>query len=503
MKFSLKAVALGALLASAAVAAPVGIEKRDANSDRIAACFVGLIFTGAWPGSCQAAVAVNLGLIRTIAVNQMSMDFTTANPWAPTTSSNSVVATMLSIPGITLPIDNVRQHIILADNGVQIGNIDTPWSAASVKGGTLSTAFTTSPLNVFSNSHVAFSSFVSSLSTKASHPVTLQGAVDVKLNLGIFGHLTIPGIGFKATTPFAGLNNLDLKYILLIDLNFDTPDTIVMATIINVKNPSKLILKLGDVSFSTASAGNYIGVSTIKNLSLQPGDNYVLSSTALDTTKDATNAFINGLYTADGALVLTGFSGTSSNTALNAGLAAVRSNLVVPMNFVGSSMSQPPYKNWALKVLPTTGTDGLVDVTATFQSPYYGYPVKMLQDEAPGEDNYAYVNNVGSGVDTLRLFEFRNTLTYCVSGTGATTVTFKANLIKFVSTDKARLQALVAYAQQHKSIPVQLWLMARVEVGNDGVTRVVDLGNSGTGLGDLNVAVGPDFANILNFVPSA
>lgn len=41
MKFSLKAVALGALLASAAVAAPVDIEKRDANSDRIVACFVG------------------------------------------------------------------------------------------------------------------------------------------------------------------------------------------------------------------------------------------------------------------------------------------------------------------------------------------------------------------------------------------------------------------------------------------------------------------------------
>ncbi|KAI9234550.1 MAG: hypothetical protein BYD32DRAFT_423317 [Podila humilis] len=433
----------------------------------------------------------------------MSMDFTTSNPWAPSTSSNSVVATMLSIPGITLPIDNVRQHIILADNGVQIGNIDTPWSAANVKGGTLTTAFTTSTLNVFSASHAAFSGFISSLSTKASHPVTLQGAVDVKLNLGIFGHLTIPGIGFKATTPFTGLNNLDLKYVLLIDLNMDTADRIIMATIINVKNPSKLTLKLGDVSFSTASAGEYIGVSTIKNLNLQPGDNYVLSSTALDTTKDATNAFVNSLYTADGSLVLTGFSGTSTNTALNAGLAAVRSNLVVPMNFIGSSMSQPPYKNWALKILPTTGADGLVDVTATFQSPYYGYPVKMLQDEAPGEDNYAFINSVSNDLDTLHLFEFRNTLTYSVSGTGATTVTFKANIVKFVAADKARIQALVAYAQKNKSIPVQFWFMARIEVGTDGISRTVDFGNSGTGLGDLSVAVGPDFANIVNFVPSA
>jgi hypothetical protein len=54
-----------------------------------------------------------LGLIRSIAINQMTMDFTTANPWAPTMASNNVVATMLSIPGITLPIDSVRQHVIV------------------------------------------------------------------------------------------------------------------------------------------------------------------------------------------------------------------------------------------------------------------------------------------------------------------------------------------------------------------------------------------------------
>jgi len=40
MKFSLKAVAFGALFASVAVAAPIEVEKRDANSDRIAACFL-------------------------------------------------------------------------------------------------------------------------------------------------------------------------------------------------------------------------------------------------------------------------------------------------------------------------------------------------------------------------------------------------------------------------------------------------------------------------------
>ncbi|KAF9368006.1 hypothetical protein CPB97_005058, partial [Podila verticillata] len=113
MKFSFKALSIGAAIASLAVAAPIEVAKRDANSDRIAACFINLLLTGSWPGSCQAAVAVPLGLIKTITINQMSMDFTPADPWAPTTSSNSVVSTMLSVPGITLPIDSIRQHIIL------------------------------------------------------------------------------------------------------------------------------------------------------------------------------------------------------------------------------------------------------------------------------------------------------------------------------------------------------------------------------------------------------
>jgi hypothetical protein len=40
MKFSFKALSIGAAIASLAVAAPIEVAKRDANSDRIAACFI-------------------------------------------------------------------------------------------------------------------------------------------------------------------------------------------------------------------------------------------------------------------------------------------------------------------------------------------------------------------------------------------------------------------------------------------------------------------------------
>ncbi|KAI9232765.1 MAG: hypothetical protein BYD32DRAFT_490976 [Podila humilis] len=505
MKFSFKALSIGAAIASLAVAAPIEVAKRDANSDRIAACFINLLLTRSWPGTCQAAVAVPLGLIKTITINQMSMDFTPADPWAPTTSSNSVVATMLSIPGITLPIDSIRQHIILTDNGVQIGNIETPWSAASVNGGTLTSSFPSSTLAVFPTSHKAFSNFIGSLSAAKTKTVTLQGAVDAKLNFGIFGHLTIPGIGFKTDTVFQGLNGLtEIKYLYLIDNNYDFANNkMTMTTIVNIKNPSNLSLKLGDVNFSTSSAGEYVGISTIKNLNLVPGDNYVISGTVLEIGRDAAFKFLNSLETADGTLVMSGFNATSSDEALNAGLGALKSNLVVPKQFQGSTVSQPPYKNWSLKVLPTTKTDGLVDITATFASPYYGYPFEMTSDEPADKDNYAFVKGVSNDVDQLRLFEFRNTLHFKVSGTGSTTVTFKANIIGFVQRDRTRVEQLVKYAAANGGIPVDFWWVAGGIVNNDGLQRSeLDWGTSGTGLGGVKIATGADFASILDSVPA-
>ncbi|KAF9987820.1 hypothetical protein BGZ65_001674 [Modicella reniformis] len=497
MKFSLKTVALGALLASAAVAAP--IEKRDASDARIIACFVGLVFTGAWPGSCQAAIAVDIGLIKSIAVNQMSMDFTPSNPWAPTLSSSDTVATMLAIPGVSLPIDSIRQHIIISDSGTQLGNFDTPWSAASVSGANLKTTIASSVLNVFANSHTAFSSFVTSLSTKASHPVTLQGTVDAELNLGIFGKMTISGIGFKTDVPFAGLNLKNVQYVYMIDTNFDTPGSIILTSIVNIKNPSKLSLKLGDVNLSTATTEGYVGISALKGLTLVPGDNYLLSTTTLDMSLPASSNFLSALYSADVTLTLTGYAGTSTNPALHAGLGPLLNQLVIPKAFEGLAPSKPAYKDFSLKILTTTKTDFVAEVTATFQSPYYGFPVKMLHATGAGFDNYGTAVGV-SPTATKRAFTFQDTLQFTVSGTGAVTVTFKVLLAK--AAGKAFWQELVTYGTSKGYVPIEIssWL-AQVEVNGDGVTRVVDWSYLSAGIPTVNVAVGSDFASILQAFP--
>ncbi|KAG0046546.1 hypothetical protein BGZ83_008305 [Gryganskiella cystojenkinii] len=502
MRILLKTATLGTILASVAVAAPV--EKRDAAADaRIVACFVNLFITGNWPGSCQAAVATNMGLIKSIAINQMTMDFTGSNPWTPTTSSSSVVATMLSIPGITLPIDTIRQHIILVDNGVQLGNIDTPWSSAKVSGSTLTTSFSASTLNVYSSSHTAFSNFVSALSTTASHPLNLQGTVDAQLNLGIFGRLTIPGIGFTATVPFAGLDNLNkMQYTYQIDSNFDTPGYIALTSVINLANPTQLSVNLGDVAFSTSTSEGYVGISTVKKLFLGPGNNYALSTTTLDLSKQATMDFLNQLYAQDAILYLAGYNATSSNPALNAGLATLKSALFIPASIGSNPLSQVPYKSWSLKTLPTTNTDRIVQITATFQSPYWGFPLQMSNAAQAGYDNYAGVT-VSANTNAIRLFQFQNDLTFSVSGTGSTTVTFKApiQLGPFTSDQKPAWQEIVDFATKNKYVPVNFNWIPDVILNNDGVHHMVDWGSIATGVNNVQVAVDSNFASIMNAFP--
>ncbi|KAG0288003.1 hypothetical protein BGZ97_006932 [Linnemannia gamsii] len=495
MKFSLKVAALSALVASTVLAAPV-IEKRDANSDRIAACFVGLIFTGSWPGSCKAAIAVDLGLIRSIAINQMTMDFTTANPWAPTMASNNVVATMLSIPGITLPIDSVRQHVIVIDNGVQLGAFDTPWSAASVNGAVMTTAFTTSALNVFPEAKAAFSSFVGSLSTKAEHPVTLKGSVDAKLNLGIFGHLTIPGIGFNAVVPFKGLNNLqNMKYIYAIEVNPSIDGNIYLAAIISINNPSQLTVTLGDVTFDASHNGAHIGTSAVKALKLVPGDNQVISYTTLDMSLTAAQQFSDSLAGASQVMSLAGFAGSSTNPALNGGLGGVRSGITIPQFFQGSSMSQIPYKNWSIKVSPTK----VATVTATFQSPYYGYPYQMVNANMDGYQNKVQGTGMTPTSTDMALWYFKNNnVNFSVSGTGTVTVSFEVDIPKKLQPLQVRaFTDMVNYGKANGKVLVNFDWAPVIIVNGDGVERIVDWTSIGNAFDPIPVAVGDDFANIL------
>ncbi|KAF9972573.1 hypothetical protein BGZ73_004301 [Actinomortierella ambigua] len=304
MKISMKAVAFAALAASTVSGAPVEMLRHDAATDLI----------------------VDLGLNREVDINQMSLDYTGANPYAPSTSSSDIQAKLLAIPGIDLPITSVRQHVTLIDNGVQLGQFETPWSPASVQGGVLKTSLTSSALNM--------------LSTSPSRAVTLKGTVDAKLDLGALGTPTISGIGFKVTTTLAGLNNLqDIRFKVAIDHTYNRP-SVVMTSIIDINNPSKLSVTLGDITLDTATSMGHVGTSAIKEMTLVPGPNTIITTTNLNMTLPSTAAFLNELPYEDQELFLSGFYGTSTNPVLNAALHGVTSKIPVPKTL--GSLSRVP-----------------------------------------------------------------------------------------------------------------------------------------------------------------
>ncbi|KAG0250665.1 hypothetical protein DFQ27_009272 [Actinomortierella ambigua] len=483
MRFSLKTVALGALAAAAVSAAPIEMERRDAATDRI----------------------VDLGLIQSIDINQMSMDFTGTEHYAPRTASSDIQAKMLSIPGIDLPITSVRQHVILIDNGIQLGQFDTPWSPASVSNGVLKTSFTSSIMNVFPDAHEAFTKFVGGLSTSPSRSITLKGTVDAKLDLGILGSPTISGIGFKVTTTLAGLNNLqDIKFNVLIDQDFYAQQGfIVMTSIININNPSKLSVSLGDISLDTAGSKGRVGTSEIKSLALVPGPNTLVSTTKLDMSLPASVEFLNDLLGADQILSMSGFDGTSANPVLNTAMRAVASKITVPQTF--GSLSRSPYSDFKLKVLPSTATDRKVEITATFYSPYYGVPVELLNASPSDLVNSAQVKGVSGTADTGRLFYFLNNFQFKTAGNSGTTVTFQVELKQqaFAASDRLLWTELVEFAKINGHIPVSLNWLPDMSINNDGKPHRVEWGNEYNRLDAVRVAVDADFAEVLEGIPQA
>jgi len=312
--------------------------------------------------------------------------------------------------------------------------------------------------------------------------------VDAVFNLGSFGQKTINGIAFNNNVVLDGLNNLDITYKTAAYIDLVGAGEVVAGSILSIVNPSKLTLKLGDVSLDTTTAAGHVGYSTIKDLTLVPGENIVIASTSLDSSLPATSAFFNDLSAGDQTLSFTGHAQSSANPALNGGLAALDSKAVILQGF-GGPTSQVPHKDWSLKVLPTTGSDKKIEIKATFQSPYYGLPVK-----------YVSAGDFAEASSGAPLFAFDDSLHFEV-GSSSTTVTFTAKLVLDLTADnKPKYQQWVNNANANGGhLPLDLFWLPNVIVGNDGAAHPVDW--SSDFVGNINIAVGSDFASILDFFP--
>ena len=272
----------------------------------------------------------------------------------------------------------------------------------------------------------------------------------------------------------------------------------MLSSIIKINNPTNLSLNLGTINLSSATAQGTVGNSTITDLTLVPGDNLVASTTWLDTVYPATLPFLGSLSVSDQTLFMSGYAKTSANPALNAGLANMKSSVVIPAK--GTVVSQPPFVNWSLKTTPTTNTDGIVMITGSFQSPYYGFQLQLVSMDTL--NSLAVVQGTNSALDSINLFTFMDNVTFNVKDSQVATSTFAVQLSALTDPSwKPFWVGLVAYAKTNGAIPVDLLFLGQMIFNNNGAVQSFDLSNLSLGLGTTSITVGADFASLLNALP--
>ncbi|KAG0019341.1 hypothetical protein BGZ81_009767 [Podila clonocystis] len=148
--------------------------------------------------------------------------------------------------------------MVMSDNGVTQGSVETLASTVKVGGHTVSFTIAPVPLTILPTAHDAFAALAKTVITSESWKLVLSGTVDTTVNLGVFlGKKTLSGIGFESRNIFTGLNGLpDIKFVILIE---NTPDAACKKQIIsfkvkvNTNSKSNVSVKTGDVVFNAAA----------------------------------------------------------------------------------------------------------------------------------------------------------------------------------------------------------------------------------------------------------
>ncbi|CAO3566775.1 unnamed protein product [Mortierella alpina] len=328
----------------------------------------------------------DLSVVKSVELEDMAIDFTGPDPWASTLSSNQLIANLAHIPGFSWPIQQ--------DNGVDLGRLESPFTAATVVRGRVLSSISHSSMNVFPESHTAFAGFISALATQHAHTFSIKGTADIIFDLGLLGVHTIHGIDFVSDLTLRGLDSFrDIRCTaitetkLAADPRVQLPDQgipqatdkkhMVVKALFDIYNPSQLLLTLGDcvlaisipsndgeyAPLTTDSSNNndndnnntdlnnntkssqphhQIGTLHLDNLTLLMGENDARTGTlVLDLSNDATRQFLRNADHTPQKVHLSGFEGTSTNEALAAGLVALSTSLELPVFHAYSLLSEP------------------------------------------------------------------------------------------------------------------------------------------------------------------
>ncbi|KAF9113110.1 hypothetical protein BGX27_002175, partial [Mortierella sp. AM989] len=444
-------------------------------------------------------------VIESVAINSMDMDFACDTcTWAPNAISSITAKTNLPFAN-GAPIVQLRQNIeILDKNGVVVGTLNTPWSPATASNNTVTTTTPMAPLVVADGSRDIYSAFIGDLNQATDYELGLRGTADSVLDLGALGKIEVKGIKLNVKSTLAGLQGLK-KVDVLSAFSFKLGvDGFTISSIINIHNPSSLTLNLGSLRLKigiSADADGWGGYSDLLDLKLVPGVNNVQASVLLVGSSPAGNLIAASMFGGPVEVYLYGFDGTSQNPALNAGLGSLLTTTILDSK-IFTTYSAPPYKDFKLKLLPSTVQDGIFEATATFSNPYFSQSISVdyiHKDLSDGEKPSQFRRS-----ETEQgIFNFVDDFKYELAANSSKTLTFQMYMDPAIAKQPRAFVEGWVNKSKSGSISLFMSLTPRLRVGQNPTLVSVDWSSHlvypETMDGLIPVQTGPDFGIFLEW----
>jgi hypothetical protein len=216
-----------------------------------------------------------LNIIKSIALNELSLRFSTQAPFAPMTGSQSTDAAFTLPFAFPIDITALEQTLTLGFEGSTFGQLAIPRgpSKTDVASRVIHLTFDNVPLQVSSNGHDTFEKFVAATTVGSTQTVSLSGAANADA-LTAVGLLTLSNLEFSVNSEIAGLQGLNARPVTIanLDVNHGFPDFLLIKVDSGLFNPSNLTVGTGDVSFGLQFQDQSIGTANLNNLVILPGN---------------------------------------------------------------------------------------------------------------------------------------------------------------------------------------------------------------------------------------
>lgn len=187
---------------------------------------------------------------------------------------------------------------------------------------------------VTADAHDTFSALLTALVRTESRDIRLFGTIDALFSFPFLGKKSV-ALGFDVTNVFKGFNGLhDTTFLSLTSKTMDEVNKKLTLTVkVNIKSPSTLSLKLGDIFFKTSGPDGPIGITTLQNVDLNHGDNPLTAIVVIDLSLAGAAKFVSGLDKADATVTLTGTGSSPANPVTLAAVQSLEINVVIPQTF--------------------------------------------------------------------------------------------------------------------------------------------------------------------------